>query len=53
MFKDNKEVFNLLYSYLSCDNSKPYFEELKDTLKDEDKVMFESAKIYRKINKLT
>ena len=53
LFKDNKEVFNLLYSYLSCDNSKPYFEELKDTLKDEDKVMFESAKIYRKINKLT
>ena len=52
LFKDNKEVLNLLYSYLSSDNSKPYFDVLKDTLEDEEKVMFESAKIYRKTNNL-
>ena len=50
--KDNKEIFNLLYSYLSSDSSKPYFDILKDNLKDEEKVMFESAKIYRKTNNL-
>ena len=52
LFKDNKEIFNLLYSYLSCDSSKPYFDVLIDTLKDKEKVMFESAKIYRKTNNL-
>ena len=52
LFKDNKEIFNLLYSYLSCDSSKPYFDVLIDTLEDEEKVMFESAKIYRKTNSL-
>ena len=52
LFKDNKEIFNLLYSYLSSDSSKPYFDILKDNLKDEEKVMFESAKIYRKTNNL-
>lgn len=52
LFKDNKEVFNLLYSYLSCDNSKPYFDVLKDSLEDEEKIIFESAKIYRKTNNL-
>ena len=52
LFKDNKEIFNLLYSYLSCDSSKPYFDVLIDTLEDEEKVMFESDKIYRKTNSL-
>ena len=52
LFKDNKEVFNLLYSYLSCDSSKPYFDVLKDSLEDEEKIIFESAKIYRKTNNL-
>ena len=52
LFKDNKEIFNLLYSYLSCDNSKPYFDVLKDSLEDEEKIIFESAKIYRKTNNL-
>lgn len=52
LFKDNKEIFNLLYSYLSYNSSKPYFDVLKDTLEDEEKVMFESAKIYRKTNNL-
>ena len=52
LFKDNKEVFNLLYSYLSCDNSKPYFDVLKDSLEDEEKIIFESDKIYRKTNNL-
>ena len=52
LFKDNKEIFNLLYSYLSCNSSKPYFDVLKDTLEDKEKVMFESAKIYRKTNNL-
>ena len=48
LFKDNKEI----YSYLSCDSSKPYFDVLIDTLEDEEKVIFESAKIYRKTNSL-
>lgn len=52
LFKDNKEIFNLLYSYLSCDSSKPYFDVLKDSLEDEEKIIFESAKIYRKTNNL-
>ena len=52
LFKDNKEIFNLLYSYLSCDSSKPYFDVLKDTLEDKEKVMFERDKIYRKTNNL-
>ena len=52
LFKDNKEIFNLLYSYLSCNSSKPYFDILKDTLEDKEKVMFESDKIYRKTNNL-
>ncbi len=52
LFKDNKEIFNLLDSYLSCDSSKPYFDVLIDTLEDEEKVMFESDKIYRKTNSL-
>ena len=50
--EDNKEIFNLLYSYLSCDSSKPYFDVLKDSLEDEEKIIFESAKIYRKTNNL-
>ena len=52
LFKDHKEIFNLLYSYLSCDSSKPYFDVLKDSLEDEEKIIFESAKIYRKTNNL-
>lgn len=48
LFKRNKEIYNLLYSYLNNDCSKPYFDILKDNLKDEEKVRVESAKIYRK-----
>ena len=52
LFKDNKKIFNLLYSYLSCDSSKPYFDVLIDTLEDKEKIMYESDKIYRKTNNL-
>ena len=52
LFKDNKDIFNLLVSYLSSDNCTPYFDELKNALIDEERVLFDSAKIYRKTNYL-
>ena len=52
LFKRNKEIYNLLYSYLSTDCSKPYFDVLIDSLKDEERIRVESAKMYRKIHKL-
>lgn len=52
LFKDNNEIFNLLSNYLSNDSSTPYFDVLEDILNDEEKVIFESDKIYRKTNNL-
>lgn len=52
LFKDNKEIFSLLSSYLDCDSSTPYFDILENHLKDEEKIIIESAKIYRKTNNL-
>ena len=52
LFKDNKDIYNLLYSYLSCDNTKPYFDILSKTLEDEERVNHQKNKIYKKIQKL-
>ncbi len=49
LFKDNRELYNLLYSYLSCNDIKLYFDDIIDNFQDEEKVIIEGAKIYRKI----
>lgn len=48
IFKDNKEVYKLLYSYLSCDDTKPYFDILENYLQDEEKVAYDRATVYKK-----
>ena len=52
LFKDNRDIYNLFYSYLSCDNTKPYFDILLKTLKDEERVNYQKNKIYKKIQRL-
>lgn len=48
IFKYNKEIYNLLDSYLCNDQSKPYFDILKDYLYDEEKVAYDRATVYKK-----
>lgn len=52
IFKENKDIYYLLESYLSNDNNSPYFDVLEKSLQDENRILVESAKIYRKTNNL-
>lgn len=52
LFKDNRDIFNLLNSYLDIYQDTPYFDILEKNLADEEKTIFEAGKVRQKINRI-
>ncbi len=48
LFKDNKDIYDLLESYLGSDTNTPYFDILRESLKDEEKANYEKGKIRKR-----